>query len=52
MINGIDVSGKTPEQAGEYFAKQSLDRQVVLLEDGKEVLSHCHDGGRGGGGSV
>ena len=40
MINGIDVSGKTPEQAGEYFAKQSLDRQVVLLEDGKEVLSH------------
>lgn len=40
VINGIDVSGKTPEQAGEYFAKQSLDRQVVLLEDGKEVLSH------------
>lgn len=37
-VNGVDVSGKTPEEAAELFTSRFLDRQVAVTEDGKEVL--------------
>ena len=37
-LNGMNVSGKTPEEAADMLSEGFKDRQVVVLEDGKEVL--------------
>lgn len=40
LVDGVDVSGKTPEQARDFFAEEFLDNQVVVQENNKEVLRH------------
>lgn len=40
LVDDVDVSGKTPEEAKDYFTKQFLDRQVAVQEKGREVLRH------------
>lgn len=39
-IDGVDVSGKTPEQARDFFTEEFLDNQVIVQENGREVLRH------------
>lgn len=40
LVDGVDVSGKTPEQARDFFAEEFLDNQVVVQENNEEVLRH------------
>lgn len=40
MIDGVDVSGKTPEQARDFFTEEFLDSQVTIQENGQEILRH------------
>ena len=40
LVDQVDVSGKTPEEARDLFTKEFLDKQVVVEENGKEVLRH------------
>lgn len=38
VLNGRNVSGKTPEEAAALISEDFKEREVVLTEDGKEVL--------------
>ena len=40
LVDGVDVSGKTPGQARDYFTEEFLDSQVVVEENNTEVLRH------------